>query len=81
MQPVALIAQALACLQSDLEVRCDRFFVEFVGLAGQFYLAMQRLVRDTQKRSIRHTETVPLCRDGRAFHFDCNRAALRETLG
>ncbi len=81
MEAVTFIAQTLARLKPDLEVRGDGFLVKLVRLARQFDFAMKRLVRHAQQRPVRHAEAIALCGNRGAFHLYCNRAALRETLG
>src|SRR5687768_12854129 len=60
MQGRALLAQDVDGRQADLQVLADRALVEGVRLAGQLDLAVQRLVRDAEQRSVRHPEAVAL---------------------
>ena len=46
VQPRAFVAQYLAGADADLQVAGDSLLVEMVGLAGQLYLSVERLVAD-----------------------------------
>lgn len=75
MEAIAFGAQQVDGANTDLQMLGDRPFIEAVRLAGQLNLAVQRLVRDAEQRTVRHTEAVTLRGDGGALHINCYRAA------
>ena len=76
VQAIACLTQQIAGLYSDLKMCGNRFFVKTVGLARQFDFAVQRLIRHTEQRSIRHPEAVALRSDRCGLHVYGDGTAL-----
>lgn len=68
-------AQQVHRADADLQMLGNRAFIEAVGLTGQFNLTVQRFVRHAQQGAVRHSEAIPLRRDGGAFHVYRHRPA------
>ena len=59
---------------ADFEMLAHLRPVERRCHAGKLQLAMERLVRNAQQRSIGHAEAEAVCGDRRRFHVERDRA-------
>ena len=77
-----LVTDALAHdvdrFQANTQMLADALGIEGVGHAGQFDLAMQRLVGDAEQRAVRHAQAETVGRYGRRFHVHRDGTRLVE---
>src|SRR5256885_14967496 len=79
MQPFSVLGLELfQCSKADLKMLADAVAVEVSGHAGQFDLAMQRLVRYAKQGSVRYAEAEPLGGHRSPFHVEGDGTRLRQ---
>jgi len=71
---------ATPLIQAKLRRAGDLRAVKVAGHAGQLQFAMQRFVRNAEKRAVWHPEAEPVRGNGRAFHIQRDGARLRQAL-
>ena len=74
----ALLPQTFQCLDANLHMLADPLPVKRICHTRQLYLAMKRLVGDTEQRAVGNPKTIAVGRDGRRFHVDGNGTGLIE---